>query len=49
MKKASVAMVRRRVQMMYLMATLALVDIAKFIEVIKVQILADNIFCDSTS
>ncbi|KFZ17228.1 hypothetical protein V501_01847, partial [Pseudogymnoascus sp. VKM F-4519 (FW-2642)] len=49
MKKASAAMVRRGVQMMYLTATLALVDMPEFIEVIKVQIPADNIFRDSTS
>lgn len=34
---------------MYLTATLALVDMPEFIEIIKVEILADNIFCDSTS
>ncbi|KFZ25255.1 hypothetical protein V502_00269 [Pseudogymnoascus sp. VKM F-4520 (FW-2644)] len=49
MKKASAAMVRRRVQMMYLTATLAPVDMPEFMEVIKVQIPADNIFSDSTS
>ena len=35
--------------MMYLIATLALVNMPKFMEVIKVRILVDNIFCDSTS
>jgi hypothetical protein len=49
MKKASAAMVRRGVQMMYLTATLAPVDMPEFMEVIKVQIPADNIFRDSTS
>ncbi|OBT40744.1 hypothetical protein VE00_09795 [Pseudogymnoascus sp. WSF 3629] len=49
MKKASAAMVRHGVQMMYLTATLAPVDMPEFMEVIKVQILADNIFRDSTS
>ncbi|KFY69476.1 hypothetical protein V496_00214 [Pseudogymnoascus sp. VKM F-4515 (FW-2607)] len=34
---------------MYLTATLALVDMPEFMEVIKVQIPADNIFRDSTS
>ena len=34
---------------MYLTVTLVLVDIPKFIEIIKVKILADNIFYNSTS
>lgn len=34
---------------MYLMATLALVNMPKFIEIIKVKILVDNIFYDFIS
>ncbi|KFY68109.1 hypothetical protein V496_01286 [Pseudogymnoascus sp. VKM F-4515 (FW-2607)] len=48
-KKASEAMVRRRVQMIYLTATLAPVDMPEFMEVIKVEIPEDNIFRGSTS
>jgi superfamily II DNA/RNA helicase len=49
MKKASEAMVRRGVQMIYLTATLAPVDMPEFMEVIKVEIPEDNIFRGSTS
>lgn len=42
-------MVQRRVQMIYLTATLAIVNMPKFIGVIKVEIPEDNIFQGSTS
>lgn len=42
-------MVQHRVQIIYLTATLALVDMPKFIKVIKVEIPKDNIFQGSTS
>jgi superfamily II DNA helicase RecQ len=49
MKKASAAMVRRGVQMLYLTATLAPVDEPEFMDIIKVKIPPEGIFRGSTS